>query len=329
MLAQRGAWRDVKERARAAFDLAIVSVLLDAGAGPDWSYRDGTGACLNRSEGLAVASIDMFAAGRFSNDRDDPLRVDADRLQALGEDDLAAGFQANAQNPLVGLPGRLALLGRLGAAVAARPEIFSLMDRPRPGGLFDHLVSIAEGGRLAAEAILENVLRHLGSLWPGRISLGAVNLGDTWRHGGIETQDATHGLMPFHKLSQWLTYSLVDPLRDAGLEVIHIDGLTGLAEYRNGGMFLDGGVLQPKDTAAYGQSHRVGDELVVEWRAPTVALLDRMAPVVRQSLGMSRAQLPLGKILEGGTWALGRQLAFERRPDGSPPLRIVSDGTVF
>ncbi len=33
-------WRDKAERARAAFDLAITSVLLDAGAGPGWSYRD-------------------------------------------------------------------------------------------------------------------------------------------------------------------------------------------------------------------------------------------------------------------------------------------------
>ncbi|MDP9136814.1 MAG: URC4/urg3 family protein, partial [Pseudomonadota bacterium] len=109
-LAARRAWRDVKERARAAFDLAIVSVLLDAGAGPDWSYRDGTGACLSRSEGLAIASIEMFAAGCFSQDCLDPLRVDADRLQALSEEELGRSFQVSAANPLVGLSGRHALL---------------------------------------------------------------------------------------------------------------------------------------------------------------------------------------------------------------------------
>jgi len=44
------AWHDAHERARAAFDLAIVSVLLDAGAGPQWVYRDAaTGARVGRS----------------------------------------------------------------------------------------------------------------------------------------------------------------------------------------------------------------------------------------------------------------------------------------
>ena len=68
-------------RARAEFDLAIVSVLLDAGAGPDWHYRDAaTGIVSGRSEGLALASLRMFEAGAFSNDPNDPLRADADKL---------------------------------------------------------------------------------------------------------------------------------------------------------------------------------------------------------------------------------------------------------
>ncbi|MGA8820095.1 MAG: DUF1688 family protein, partial [Xanthobacteraceae bacterium] len=46
-------------------------------------------------------------------------------------------------------------------------------------------------------------------------------------------------------------------------------------------------------------------------------------------LNRSAAELPLAKILQGGTWATGRELAFARRADGSPPLKIISDGTVF
>jgi uncharacterized protein DUF1688 len=69
--------------------------------------------------------------------------------------------------------------------------------------------------------------------------------------------------------------------------------------------------------------------LVVEWRALTEALLDQLAPLVRQSLGFNETELPLVKVLEAGTWALGRKLAIEQRPDGSPPFKIVSDGTVF
>jgi hypothetical protein len=71
-----------------------------------------------------------------------------------------------------------------------------------------------------------------------------------------------------------------------------------------------------------------GDEAVIEWRALTVALIDQLAPRVRQRLGRSAAQLPLASILEGGTWAAGRALA-QRLRGGLPPLQIDSDGTVF
>jgi hypothetical protein len=142
-------------------------------------------------------------------------------------------------------------------------------------------------------------------------------------------EDASDGLVPFHKLSQWLAYSLLEPLSWAGFEIENVDGLTGLPEYRNGGLFLDTGVLALRDPADAARSHEVGSPLVVEWRALTVALLDRVADLVRQRLDLSAEEFPLAKVLEGGTWATGRRLARERRADGSPPLSIVSDGTVF
>jgi hypothetical protein len=69
--------------------------------------------------------------------------------------------------------------------------------------------------------------------------------------------------------------------------------------------------------------------LVVEWRALTVALLDRLASGMRARLGLDAVSLPLAKILQGGSWAAGRQLARERRTDASPPVKVISDGTVF
>ncbi len=88
----------------------------------------------------------------------------------------------------------------------------------------------------------------------------------------LTTNDETTGLVPLHKLSQWLSYSLIEPLQWAGIEVTDIDGLTGLAEYRNGGLFIDTGVLTLRDPAAAQREHTVDSELVVEWRALTVAL---------------------------------------------------------
>ena len=315
---------------RAAYDLAIVSVLLDAGAGADWTYQEGrTGETFARSEGLAVASFDMFIGGAFSANPTDPYRADAAALAGLSGDELAAGFQAGAYNPLVGLEGRAALLNRLGQVVSNDPETFGRGDLPRPGGLFDVLVGEAEDGAVPAPRILYALLTHLGPIWPGRLQVEGVELGDTWRHPQGPGEGATAGLVPFHKLSQWLAYSLIEPLEWVGLTVSDVDGLTGLPEYRNGGLFLDTGVLRLKDEADAGRPHEVGSPLVVEWRALTVALLDRLAEVVRERLDMDAATLPLAKVLEGGTWATGRRLARARRPGGAPPLTVISDGTVF
>jgi Protein of unknown function (DUF1688) len=323
-------WPDRAARGRAEFDLAIVSVLLDAGAGPSWRYRDGvTGQGIGRSEGLALASLEMFAGGAFSGEAGDPLRVDADVLAKLPLAMLQSGFQVTDRNPLVGLEGRVDLLRRLGRLVAERPQVFGSKDRPRPGGLFDHLAAQAKDGAIAAPIILSEVLLQLGPIWPSRLTLAGISLGDCWKYPAIRTADATDGLMPLHKLSQWLSYSLIEPLQQAGIKVTDIDGLTGLAEYRNGGLFVDLGVLNLRDAADAGRSHEVDSALVVEWRALTVALLDRLAEKIRTRLNRTATSLPLASLLEGGTWAAGRAAAFERRADGSPPIKVISDGTVF
>ncbi|MCC0004270.1 MAG: URC4/urg3 family protein [Methylobacteriaceae bacterium] len=324
-IAARGAWKDAAARARAEFDLAIVSVLLDAGAGGRWRYREADGALSSRSEGLAIASLDMFAAGLFSADASDPLRADAERLATIDARALATGFQVHCDNPLVGLAGRVDLLNRLGRACLAAPDVFARNDGARPGGLFGVLAAPS----LPADAILAAVLAHLGPIWPSRLSLAGVALGDTWRHPQIRADDATDGLIPFHKLSQWLSYSLIEPLQRAGVEVVDIDGLTGLPEYRNGGLFVDFGALAPKNVEAARAQQTVDSLFVVEWRALTVALLDEIAGLVRAKLNLTAAQLPLARVLEGGTWAAGRRIAAQSRADGSPPLDIVSDGTVF
>ncbi len=329
-VADRADWPDRAARARAEFDLAIVSVFLDAGAGPTWRYRDpATGSAIGRSEGLGLASLGMFTAGAFSAKPSDPLRADADRLANLNVADLARGMQVSDDNPLVGLDGRADLLRRLGHLVASKPDIFGSHDTPRPGGLYDRLAMLADSGKLPAPTILAELLQHLGAIWPSRLTLGSVALGDCWRHPAMTTADATSGLVPLHKLSQWLAYSLIEPLQRSGIDVIDIDGLTGLAEYRNGGLFVDTGVLTFRDASDAGREHEVSSPLVVEWRALTVALLDRVADGVRQRLGLDATAMPLAKILEGGTWAAGRKLARERRADASPPIKVISDGTVF
>jgi hypothetical protein len=319
-------------RARAQIDLALISVLLDAGAGPQWRYLETAqgerpGCEYSRSEGLGVASFHAFMAGMFSSDPQYPLQADAAGLKAVTAEQLAAAFQVTEGNPLIGLEGRAALLRRLGQALQDQPALFG--PRGRPGHLFEVLV-LPGKNTVEAHELLSILLTGLSSIWPAQNLLGSIPLGDCWRHSAAGEADGgpSQGWMPFHKLSQWLTYSLLEPFEWAGVQVNGLDALTGLPEYRNGGLFLDAGVLLLKDPAQAGRLHQAGDELIVEWRALTVALLDELAPLVREQLGLTAEQMPLACVLEGGTWAAGRALA-QQLHQGLPPLNIESDGTVF
>jgi hypothetical protein len=312
------------DKAVAQIDLALVSVLLDAGAGADWQYEEkhqsGTHQSnhLSRSEGLGVASFHAFMNGLFSSDSQRPLQADAQGLQAITVDKLATAFQVTPSNPLVGLEGRVALLRRLGKALQAQPEIFGVPGRP--GNLF----KLLRAGKSAVQAhdLLSLLLTSLSTIWPAQNDLDGTALGDCWRHPAAQgdgPDDASAGWIPFHKLSQWLTYSLLEPFEWAGIKVEGLDALTGLPEYRNGGLFLDAGVLRLKDPQQATQPHQAGDEMIVEWRALTVALLDELAPLVREQLGLNAGQMPLACVLEGGTWAAGRALAQQLRGGQPPP----------
>ena len=326
----------IAKRARAQIDLALVTVLLGAGAGPDWSFTDPrTGQKLSRSEGLAVASFNAFTKGLFSSKPTQPCQADALGLQSLTSRQLGDAFQVGVENPLVGLEGRAALLRRLGEVIAAQPEVFGgAGGLCRPGRLFDHLVPTdTDAPTVAAHAIVIALLSSLAPIWPAlnaiKIDDGtSIALGDCWPHSAVVGEGASAGWMPLHNLSQFAAYSLLEPLEWADVAVTGLDALTGLAESRNGGLLLDNGVLVLKDPALATQALTPSDECIVEWRALTIALLDELAPLVRAVLGLTAAQLPLVSVLQGGTWAAGRALA-QRLRGGMPALNIVSDGTVY
>ena len=330
-------------RARAQIDLALVSVLLDAGAGPDWKYVEpASGQTFTRSEGLGVASFHAFTAGMFSSDPANPLQADAAGLRGLITDRLAQAFQVRDNNPLVGVDGRATLLRRLGEVLADQPATFGPNGQYcRPGGMFDLLAGSSGSvttAEVSAHAILSTLLDSLSGIWPAQNTVAsperpgrasdATPLGDCWRHADVRGPGLTDGWMPFHKLSQWLTYSLLEPFDWAGVKITGLGALTGLPEYRNGGLLIDIGILRPVEPDALARRYTAGDEFIVEWRALTVALLDELAPLVRAQLGATEDAMPLACVLEGGTWAAGRVLASRLR-GGTPPLNIESDGTIF
>ena len=312
---------DKLEQARIKLELAITSVLLDAGAGPIWKFTEGENV-FNRSEGLAVASFHLFMQGAFSSSNS--LNADSDGLKSFTEKDLKDGFQVTESNPLVGVDGRVELINTLGATVAAKPDIFV---HGRLGGIIDYLIA-KHGLEFEVGDILDVVLRGLGDIWPARLSVENINLGDIWHYSPLG-ELSRDSVICFHKLSQWLTYSLVSPMEHAELKVTGAEKLTGLAEYRNGGLFLDFGVIELKDESLLEKAHAPHSELIIEWRALTVQLLDRVGAEVQNLLGKNSSEFPLAKVLEGGTWWAGRRLAAKKRSDSSPPIKLASDGTVF
>src|SRR5204862_2223969 len=205
-------------------------------------------------------------------------------------------------NPLLGLEGRAALLRRLGSALVAQRGAFG--NSARPGALLDTLTAQGTRRAVSASTLLETLLDSLGSMWSSGSGLDGTPLGDVWRHPRAGGSGPTVDWVPLHKLSQWLAYSLFEPFEWAGIMVTDRDHLTALPEYRNGGLLLDTGVLQLVEAADAARTWDVGNELVVEWRALTVALLDELAPLVRARL--AAPALPLACLPRGGPWGAGR-----------------------
>jgi len=313
--------------ARARIDLTVISVLLDAGAGDQWRYDDPvSGQVLSRSEGLGVASFNGFVAGAFSSSSDQPCRADAAALSAIDATQLGRVFQVSDDNPLLGLTERTELIRRLGHTLGADPTRFG--DSGRPGELFNRLTANKTSPSIGAPQLLTTLLEDFSDVWMTENRIDDIALGDCWQHPFAGGQGAGAGWVPFHKLSQWLTYSLLEPFEAAGVSVQDLDELTGLPEYRNGGLLIDTGVIIPRDDSLLTQPLKVSDRAVIEWRAMTVTLLDELADRYRDLVGVQSDELPLARILEGGTWAAGRQLAAQKR-QGLPPLNILTDGTVF
>lgn len=309
--------------AKRGVDLVVASVLVDAGAGPSWSFRSKTSdAKIGRSEGLGLASLEFFLSGGLSRDGS-CLEVHGDRLLNITESEFEEAFQVDDDNPLLGVSGRVGLLRALGGVLCENKHVFP---NCRPSDLVDYFKQ-EYGNSVPAQEILGAILRYFGDIWPGRLNVDGANLGDTWIYMPIGTGEDAY--VPFHKLSQWLAYSIVETLEMGGFAVTGLEVLTGLAEYRNGGLLIDSGILELRNSEISKEEHLPSSELIIEWRSATIVLIDEIAARVRQKLGVTEVELPLAKILEAGTWLAGRALAGELRADKSPPLKLSSDGTVF
>ena len=282
-------------------------------------------------------------------------------LVALTTDEFKKHFQVTEKNPIVADASRVELLNRVGSSLLALPKFFGPDGRPgalvgeysaRPPLMvlsltkaLDYLLENRSGPKQLDFDFLWPLLQELLlPSWPkDRTHVRGVPVGDSWP---LETLARANGpsdtlcIQPFHKLTQWLAYSLTVPfIRVLGFEWKNMDRATGLPEYRNGGLFIDLGVLKLKDeTLKRGQesskqitpSFAASSDVIVEWRAMTVALLDELHTLIGERFQSQGVSLSMPQMLEAGTWKGGRELAAKLRPQTkSSPILIEGDGTLF
>ena len=251
-IAGRTKWPDRAARARAEFDLAIVSVLLDAGAGPIVALPRSPNRIGDRPFGRIGAGepCDVRRRRILGRSASSPCGSTPACLRILA---LPTSNAACRSRTAIRWSG--STVARICCAASAgwwlRNRKYSAASTRRgPAACSIDLQCRPTADGLPAPTILSELLQQLGPVWPSRLTLGGIALGDCWKHPALTSADATNGLVPLHKLSQWLAYSLIEPLQTAGIEVTDIDGLTGLAEYRNGGLFVDTGVLAFRDAGS-------------------------------------------------------------------------------
>ncbi|CAO3595117.1 unnamed protein product [Absidia cylindrospora] len=348
--------QDTMEQTRRTLDLFTIGCLLDVEAGHNWSYREKTTNRVHkRCEGVAVAILDLFQTGRFSSDPSDPHRVDSEALAGLTYDDLATGLQVTDSNILVGLEDRLEMLHHLGQVLQSRLDFFGGAV-PRPGNLMDYLLAhpttiMTQKGPLIHLETLWPIVQEMGEMWAAEKGKGGTpGFGDVWPCDTIQYSNdpnSTEHFVTFHKLSQWLVYSLIEPMTKLlGATIEGTDLLTPLPDYRNGGLLMDTGFItlkkddldrglenyrqnslipgQPKVEIA--PMFEMSDPVVIEWRALTTAYLDLVAERVRDTLKISRKDLTLSQLIEGGTWSAGRELAEISRPNTQEPPIVIKIG---
>ena len=283
-----------------------------------------------RSEGLGVASFHAFTGGLFSSDPAQPLQVDAAGLRGLVTDRLAEAFQVRPANPLVGLEGARDAAAPAGRGVAAQPEVFG-PDGParRPvRRARQPWARGAHGGRDGARHPVAAPDIAVGHLAGGQHDR-ARGAGRLLAPQAVRGARPDQGWVPFHKLSQWLTYSLLEPFEWAGVQVRGLDALTGLPEYRNGGLLLDTGVLRLRDPAWPRGTGKLGDEI-----DRRVARADRGAARRTGPAGAPAAAIELdaGRCRWPACWKAAPGPPAARWPSAcaaAAAAAVASDGTVF
>lgn len=316
---------DNEERLKFKIDFATLVSVIGAGTGSEWSFEDKEeGIKLGRTEGLVCAAFDLMMSDLFKTDG--LYQLNAQNLLSLEVQSFTSMFQISEKNKLYGIEGRLSLLNQLGYCLENNNSYFDL--EQRPGDLLNTFKKALSAGEIEAYSLFHSILKAFHKIWPSRLNINGVSMGDTWLYKPIGTSPIEQ-ILPFHTLSQFMVYSYFSAIEDYGWKIVNKDSLSGLSDYRNSGLFVDLGVLELRDIFELQKLHLPSDNIILEWRALSVVLLDQLAKVIRDKMTLDSQQFPLWKILEAGSWHAGRKIAYHIRANGEPPLKIQSQGMVI
>jgi hypothetical protein len=314
---------------RSAADLAITSHCVSVPVNSAWEWSDPvTGRAYPGRTGLGLGILSMFAAGSFSADPADPMRVDAHALIRLEGAEVAYGLQLDWNRDGDTIKAIADLLKRLGEATGMRPDLFEVDNETRPGILADRLAVKSDGAPIDLSECLAELQNGLSPMWAGGAALGDVVLGDAFHHSALLQGEAGAGIVPFHLVPQEIAYALVEPFAWAGLETSALDSLTGLANLEHALLFLDAGAMSLKQGPGSVLEGQEALDRAIELRAVSVALMDRIADALRQELDAPSEALPLTCIMEGGTVRAGKKITSERPEFSARISEILAAGGV-
>ncbi|MCB2055229.1 MAG: DUF1688 family protein [Geminicoccaceae bacterium] len=253
------------ERARCGFDLAAL-----------WATLHLDFARPSRA-GLSLEEVTrLVAAGRFASDDATPC-ADAEGLRRF------AGTEA----PSAEVGSRLTTLA---STLDAHPDFFSAPGRF--GGLLDRLPTGDDPATIDARTVFAATEPLTPALARGGVRIAGRETGDVRRLEGIAPNREHAGLVPLHAARQQLVLDLSDPLAEAGVTMVNLQALTASATAASCDHMLTLGLVVPRHAAVGRLVHPMGSDIAVELRALTVALVDRLADRVRQTLDIEAGRLP-------------------------------------
>lgn len=311
--------------AQARLDLLFLNEALETGGNGTWRYYDAlSDRTLTRTEALATATLRLLQNGFFSAYPEAPFRVDAIRLRQITESQLATSLQISNENQILGgVEAKLARLSTLANYLENTPE-FKDRSGSRPGNILNFFRPRAD---MALEPLFTFLAQSLTSIWPGNTHNGRA-IGDAWHHSALKSDSVLQGIVPIHRITQWLHYAIAPALSESGLHSFPTTDLSGLPGYRNTGLLIDSGIIQPRSQDLLSREHLLGDEPIVELRCLTIGVMGRALESIHQQLSLDHDTFPMAK-LNGLFWHAGRAKASGLRPGGSPPFSVRDQGVPF